>query len=291
MPNLSFVAQAQQSASIAAQAAKNTVSNITGAGNAAQSSDSNGSSDYGITREAWSIASRRTPAPIEFNINPNSIDWNFQGRGSANSGAKGRLINRFRANRNMGYFDMDVSFQMQSGNMLTPDGSAAKGHITLFSILELMNEDVIFEGGLNYQTLKFNTHTFGYMEAKGFLAIENGLTINESAEDPFRRQYTLVFQIFQTIPTITSKDQLLAALTGKSNGSAAATPTAATPATSANTATTPRADAGAAQADPRLTSMGDIQWSDGRNYRQLLNQQAAGGDAQAQRVLEQLNRG
>lgn len=220
MPNLSFVAQAQQSASIAAQAAKNTVSNITGAGNAAQSSDSNGSSDYGITREAWSIASRRTPTPIEFNINPNSIDWNFQGRGSANSGAKGRLINRFRANRNMGYFDLDVSFQMQSGNMLTPDGSAAKGHITLFSILELMNEDVIFEGGLNYQTLKFNTHTFGYMEAKGFLAIENGLTINESAEDPFRRQYSLVFQIFQTIPTITSKDQLLAALTGKSNAAA-----------------------------------------------------------------------
>lgn len=182
----------------------------TPASSSGASSQGSGNS-YDITREAWEISSVMSPTPIQFNINPSSADFNFTGRGSTSSTSVGRVFDRYRANNNLGMMDLDLTFTMQTGSLLGE--GATPGHEVLFKLLELLNEDLYVGGGEpNLQTLKINTVTFGYMELTGLLAIETGLTISESADDPFKSQYPLTFHAIASSPSITSSSALLQSL-------------------------------------------------------------------------------
>lgn len=170
--------------------------------------------DYGITREAWEL-STGAGLSIQFNINPSSVDFQFQGRAGIASVSTGRIIDQYRANENTGALDFDLAFNMQTGSLLSENMEATAGHETLMKIFQAANEDMyLADGVVNIHTLRINSVLFGYMELQGRLS--PNLAFNENASEPWKNEYTLNFWVLKSTPALTNADALLKSVS--SNG-------------------------------------------------------------------------
>lgn len=199
-----------------------------------------------IPRNGWILYPALTPADkIVFNVNPASIDYTFAGRRSNSKTRYGRVFTQGYSNDLVNNMDIDVSFQMQSGNLLNPDspGSPTEGSATFFKILQFASAPIFKDGKLNYLKLEINTVMMGTITLLGFL--EPTVSLSESADNPFLVTYPLTFNVFSTEPSVADFSQIKSAIKTAATDAATNTATAANTSASKNDIvkkTTPPAD-------------------------------------------------
>ncbi|EHM1384095.1 hypothetical protein KFS98_003582 [Salmonella enterica] len=230
----------------------NIKNSISGNGSSSKAKDSISSanlpkSKIDIPRNGWILYPALTPGDkIVFNVNPASIDYTFAGRRSNSKTRYGRVFTQGYSNDLVNNMDIDVSFQMQSGNLLNPDspGSPTEGSATFFKILQFASAPIFKDGKLNYLKLEINTVMMGTITLLGFL--EPTVSLSESADNPFLVTYPLTFNVFSTEPSVADFSQIKSAIkTAATDAAATNTATAANTAASKNDIvkkTTPPAD-------------------------------------------------
>ncbi|MCW6598658.1 hypothetical protein [Yersinia ruckeri] len=230
---------------------KNSISGGSSSASKAQDSIASANlpkSKIDIPRNGWIMYPALNPSDkIVFNVNPASIDYTFAGRRSNSKTRYGRVFTQGYSNDLVNNMDIDVAFQMQSGNLLNPDspGSPTEGSATFFKILQFATSPIFKDGKLNYFKLEINTVMMGTITLLGFL--EPNISLSESADNPFLVNYPLTFNVFSTEPSVADFSQIKSAIKTAATDTASDTETAAN-GTNGATGTTTGTSAGGTSA-------------------------------------------
>ncbi|TPG60138.1 hypothetical protein [Ewingella americana] len=229
----------------AISSAKSSVSSAIGSKSTSLASANLTSSKISIPRQGWILYPVLDASDkIVFNVNPASIDYTFAGRRSNSKSRYGRVFTQGFSNALVNNMDIDVSFQMQSGNLLNPDtlGAPTEGSGVFFKLLQFASMDVLKDGKLNYLKLEINTVMMGTITFLGFISAD--ISLSESADNPFSVTYPVTFNVFSTEPTMASFAQIMSAMKTATTADTTAATTATNPATGTATATTAKASTG-----------------------------------------------
>lgn len=182
----------------------------------------------GLSRNAFIITSEfykkeGNGRSIVLFCNPSSVSWSIPIRGAIQKTHSGEVYHTWKVKNRKTYYDYPtLNFTFQTGNMMpvqvkdTPGNDqstviVSEGANNFYDFLEFVDQDRLFEdrGSMrtNYQQITYYSQTFTGMVLRGFFTPE-GITFEDSAEDPFNKTWSAPFIVYDTSPKFYSASGL-----------------------------------------------------------------------------------